>query len=363
MTDYRVAIIGLGRIASTIDDELRDVPGVMLPYSHMACLQETSGVQVVAAADPYPEQREAFRQRWGVDLLFADYRDLLTQVCPDLVTVATSTRSRAAIIQDCARAGVRGIYAEKPLCSSLAEADAAIGVCRQYGVTLAVGCTRRSDAQWNTARSLIDAGQIGPILQVTAYGQAHLSHNGSHLLDLVRYLAAGDVNWVFGEMERDDRAAGDADLQGNGYLAFDNGVRAFVRTWPCGGANWEFEVIGETGRLRSVANGQDYEFWQTSSSSSGPIRRIFPRPPRLQSPGVRAFHDFITAVSDGRKPNCSGDDARAALEIAIALRESHRQGGRRVDLPLANRELRIDSSETQGGDVPVALRRSARTSG
>lgn len=360
MVNYRAAIIGLGRIASTIDDEVAGQPAVMLPYSHMACLREIPGVQVVAAADPYAEQRAAFRQRWGVERLYADYRDLLAQEQPDVVTIATSAKPRAGIVLDCVRAGVRAIYAEKPIAQSLAEADAMVAACRERGVLLAIGCIRRSDANWQTARALIDAGEIGRVLQVTAYGQAHLSHNGSHLLDLVRYLAGGEVRWVFGEMESDSQAASDDDLMGNGYLAFDNGVRAFVRTWPSGAANWEFEVIGEAGRLRSLANGWDYEFWQNRSGANPePVRRLFPRPQRLQSPGLRALQDLFTCLETGKTPNCSGEDALVALEVAIALRESHRQGGRRIDLPLAHRELRMHAAETLRGDLPVALQRAA----
>jgi predicted dehydrogenase len=354
-----VALIGLGRIASTIDDEVIGYSAVMLPYAHMACYREVPAVEVVAGADPYAEQREAFGRRWGVDRLYADYREMLEREKPEIVSVATSARPRPGIVVDCARAGVRAIYAEKPIALSLAEADAMIAACREHGVTLAIGCTRCWDAYWNRARELIDAGEIGRVLQVTGYGQAGLSHNGSHLLTLVRYLAGGDVRWVFGEMESDARAAGDEDLMGNGYLAFDNGARAYVRTWPTGGADWEFEVIGETGRIRSLANGADFECWQAPAGRhAAPLRRVFPRPQRIESPGVRAIRDLIHCLETGKEPNCSGDDARAALEVAIALRESHRRGGARVDLPLADRALQILSAETLRGDLPVALRRA-----
>ncbi len=359
MERYRVALIGLGRIASTIDDEVAGYAAVMLPYAHMACYREIPAVEVVAGADPYAEQREAFRRRWGVDRLYADYRQMLEQEKPDIVSVATSAKPRPAVVVDCARAGVRAIYAEKPISLSLAEADAMIAACREHKVKLAIGCTRCWDAYWNRAHELIAAGEIGRVLQITAYGQAGLSHNGSHLLTLVRYLADSSVRWVFGEMESDERAASDDDLGGNGYLAFANGVRAFVRTWPVGGANWEVEVVGETGRIRSLANGADFEWWQVSPGRRAePLRRIFPRPQRLQSPGVRAILDLIDCLETGKEPACSGEDGRAALEVAIALRESHRRGGVRVDLPLANRELRILSAETLHGDLPEALRRA-----
>jgi predicted dehydrogenase len=356
---YRVAVIGLGRISSTIDEEVIGNSAVMLPFSHMGCFREVPRVEVVAGADPYQEQRDAFAQRWGVTNVYADYREMLERERPDIVSVATSAKPRPNIVIDCARADVRAILAEKPIAFSLAEADAMIDTCREQGTILAVGCTRRWDAYWNAARALIDAGEIGQVLQVTAYGRAAISHNGSHLIDLVRYLAGGDVSWVVGEAESDAQAAADDDFMANGYLAFDNGVRAFIRTWPTGGAEWNVEVVGETGRLRSLDNGGEIEWWQTrpGDRSGAHVRRSFPRPQRIESMGVRLVHDLIAGLETGKRPNCAGEDGRAALEIAIGLRESHRRGICRVNLPLADRTLAIRSGETLAGDLPVALRR------
>ncbi len=77
MSRYRVALIGLGRIASTIDDEVQGYSAVMLPYAHMACYREVPGVEVVAGADSYAEQRVAFQERWGVRCLYSDYHEML----------------------------------------------------------------------------------------------------------------------------------------------------------------------------------------------------------------------------------------------------------------------------------------------
>lgn len=356
MSRYKVAIIGLGRISSTIDDEVQGNPSVMLPFSHMGCFRDVEKVEVVAGADPHPTQREDFGKRWGVERLYADYRELLEREKPDIVSVATSARPRPGIVIDCAQAGVKAILAEKPLAPSLAEADAMVAACREHGVALAVGCTRRWDAYWNAARGLIEAGELGQILQVNAFGQSALSHNGSHLMDLVRYLAGGDVSWVVGEMESDELAAGDTDLMGNGYLVFDNGVRALVRTLPSGAANWQWEVIGERGRLRSIAPHSEITWWEAGEGGL-PRQRVFPRPQRIESMGVRLVRDLIACIETGKEPNCRGEDGVAVLELAIALRESHRRGNCRVDLPLQDRSLLIRSAETLHDDVPVAVRR------
>ena len=43
MAKLKVAVIGLGRIASTIDDEIEKYDGNHLPYSHIACYPGGAG--------------------------------------------------------------------------------------------------------------------------------------------------------------------------------------------------------------------------------------------------------------------------------------------------------------------------------
>ena len=146
---------------------------------------------------------------------------------------------------------------------------------------------------------------------------------------------------------------------GNGYLAFDNGARAFARMLPTGGAEWEVEVVGERGGFRAAHGPLAMEYWQVQPGRWPEwITREFPNPQRIQSMHLRAVLDLVECLDTGKEPGCAGEDGRAALEIAIALRESHRQGGRRVDLPLADRSLAIRSAETLQGDLPRAILRA-----
>ena len=357
MAKYRVGIIGLGRIASTIDDEVQGHPSVMLPYSHMACYREVDEVEVVAGADPFEQQRDDFRERWGVQNMYADYKEMLAKERLDIVSVTTTAKPRPAIVRDVAEAGVKAIFAEKPLAISLAEADEMVADCQERGIVLAVGCTRRWDAWWTEARRLIAGGQIGQLLQINVHGNAGISHNGSHMIDLVRFLAGNTpISWVFGEAESDELAISDDDLRMNGYIAFEDGVRCFIRTWQSGAGDWTVDIIGTEGALKATANGSDIEWWRPMEKgmlARGPI----PRPQRILSPGVNAVHDILAAIETGKKPECAGVDGVAALECAIALRESHRLGGRRVDLPLLDRSLSIRSAETLRGDLPARMRK------
>ncbi len=374
MSSYRAAVIGLGRMGSTFDDEMTRGGSLYLPYCHGPAYFYSPQTELAAGADIHDEQRSIFGERWGLppERLYSDYEEMLEEEKPDIVSVCTTARIRAEIVQKVARSGVKAIWAEKPIAFSLAEADEMVRVCREEGVALAVNCARRWNPMYSQARRIIEAGHIGDVLQVTAHAECRLSSNGSHLLDTVRFLAGGDVEWVLGEMESDEAAQTDGDIMGNGYLVFDNGARAFVRSMEGGAARWDFDVIGSEGRIRTP---NDAEAWELTGMSDQPFPPVedprpeaarrrrypvmhqFPWPTRMQGMGLTIIEDIVSSVESGHAPKCSGEDALKALETAIAMRESHRRGFARVDLPLEDRSLRIVSSETLNDDVPARIRR------
>jgi len=366
----RAAVIGLGRMGSTFDDEASPYRYMGKPHAHAACYQAADGVTLAAGADPHAGQREAFVKRWGLnhDRVYADYREMVERERPEIVSLCTTAKSRARILLEIVgtNAGLRAIWAEKPIAFSLTEADQMVDACRQASVLLAFGASRCWDSVYNRIRDLIDLGEIGQPLQVNAFAGCRLSHNGSHLLTLTRYLAGGDCQWVFGAMESDEEARSDDDLAGNGYLQFDSGVQAFVRSMPCSVADWEIDVIGTEGRIRAINDGEEVEFWKRGTPTlpgrrREPSRQIFPRPRVSESANLRTVQNILTGLETGETPNCDGEAGRKALEIAIALRESHRRDGVRINLPLADRSLRINSWETLQGEGPAIIRRRHAT--
>ena len=359
---YRAAVIGLGRMGSTFDDEVEMGGSVFLPYCHAPSYHAAPNVHLVAGADTNDEQRNLFGDRWGIQKghLYDDYREMLEKEKLDLLSICTTARIRGQIVQDAAKTGIKAIWAEKPIALSLAEADAMVETCSKHQVVLAINCARRWHPFFSKAKTMIEENELGKIVQVTGYGQCGLSHNGSHLLDLVRFMYGGRVDWVYGEMESDQAAQSEQDLMGNGYLAFDNGVRAYIRGMNCGMANWEIDVIGTEGRFRSFANGQDVEL--TKLHPGGllgrglPARIPFPWPAHYPGMGLTILSDLISSIENGHPPKCSGIDGLEALEVAVALRESHRRGGQKIQLPVKDRTLRILSHEIQRDHIPARIR-------
>ena len=345
MEPYRVGVIGCGRISSTIDDEVQDNASVVLPFAHTAAYMEEPRVRVVAAADPLQEKREAYRRRWGVERMYEDHEALLEREQLDIVSVCTRAEERPGVVIACAEAGVKVIFAEKPLAWSLGEAETMLAACRRHGVKLGVGCLRRWHPFYRKAKQLLDEGEIGKVLQITGYCGSSLSHDGSHWVDLMRFFA-GDapVEWLVGEIGDPAALTDDWDRYGgNAYVAFRNGARGYLRMMGTGAAVQEWDIIGERGRIRALDGGREFELWRRAGGGKAdrPVREAFPRPQRLPSPTAQAVADMVACVETDKEPDCSGEDGYAALEIALAMRESFRRGCARIDFPFTDKETRL----------------------
>lgn len=56
---------------------------------------------------------------------------------------------------------------------------------------------------------------------------------------------------------------------------------------------------------------------------------------------------MIDALEEDIEPRANGENARAVLELTIAMRESERRGQQRVTLPLEDRSLQILPAATR----------------
>lgn len=172
----RAAIIGLGRMGSTFDEEVGAFSRWQAPHAHAACYRAVADVELVAGADPHPAQRAAFGRRWGIDAarLYADHREMLERERPDLVSICTTARPRARILADvlATGSGVRAIWAEKPIAISLAEADEMVAGCRRRGILLAIGTSRCWDGAYTRMRELVERGRSATFSRSTDWGAA-----------------------------------------------------------------------------------------------------------------------------------------------------------------------------------------------
>ena len=56
-----------------------------------------------------------------------------------------------------------------------------------------------------------------------------------------------------------------------------------------------------------------------------------------EDPIVQMYYELALAIEQGGQPPSSGMEGRTAFEMILGIYQSHRQGGQRVELPLADR--------------------------
>ena len=122
-TPLGVAIIGTGRVGYQFSFG-------ELPDNHAEAVAACEGLRLVAGVNRGRGKLEAFGQRFRVDALFHDYRQMLEQAAPEIVIVATHPELHCEMVLECAAAhSVRAINCEKPMALSLEECDRMIAAC------------------------------------------------------------------------------------------------------------------------------------------------------------------------------------------------------------------------------------------
>lgn len=130
-------------------------------------------VEIVAVADIVVERAEEAARTFGIPEVYSNLGDMLDRSDIDVVVNLTPIPVHAATSLQIVQAG-RHLVSEKPLATTLAEADAIIDAARQQGVTIVCAPPNVLYARYRAARALIDRGDIGKV----AFARVRSSHAG-----------------------------------------------------------------------------------------------------------------------------------------------------------------------------------------
>ena len=209
MTEYRAAIVGLTQMGARPLPSAPVHPALGIEWprshafmsvSHASAFAVSPNVEVVAACDLKEELLEQFRSDfqsiWPEVRTYTDYRTMLQDEDLHLLGVATSDHLHAQVVVDAAEAGVRGILCEKPIATTLADADRMIEACERRGVAMSVDHLRRFRPHWNGALAEFEDGALGAVRRIVgSFGapRSMLFRNGTHLIDAVSWYAGGEA--------------------------------------------------------------------------------------------------------------------------------------------------------------------------
>jgi predicted dehydrogenase len=260
------------------------------------------------------------------------------------------------------------VIMEKPVTPTLAEADDLLALAEKKGRKVAVAHQMRLAPAVVALKREIDAGFIGELLCIEAWGKQDARAGGedmivlgSHLFDLMRFFA-GDARGCAARVTDQGKPITAADARAvkeqvgpvagdeiTALFDFDRGVtatftsRARLRE---GVGHWGLKFVGSRGSARVLADIAPRVFVMKPPAWTDGGRtekwEPFNPPVALRAGGDtaaanrRVVDDWLDAIRTGREPACSGRAAMKSLEMIMAVYHAA-LGGRRVALPLEDR--------------------------
>jgi predicted dehydrogenase len=312
------AVVGVGRMG----------------LRHLKALRRI-GVEVIAIADPRPDNLEAARAEAPDAAAYTEWGGLIRSHRPDLITVATTSPSHASIVIGAAEAGIERVLCEKPIATSLHAAHAMVDACCSRGTRLVVNHPRRRLQVYLTIQDALDRDRFGDLRFIRATcGTAGLANVGSHAFDLMRWFL-GPPECAIGSLERNPapnpRGSEFCDPGGHGMFWFADERRgtfdfcgdfstSLIVEFGCryGSITVDERTCTVRAAARSLsARSEPLHMYQTPTQ---PVELEFGDPVDIVKLTAAMVED---ALSD-EPTACSGRDAINALEMVAAVHLSHR---------------------------------------
>jgi predicted dehydrogenase len=333
-------------------------------------------VELAAVADADAAGLEKAKKKLKLERGFADYRQMLTEVKPDIVAVAPRhvdehrDMTLAAI-----EAGARGIYIEKPFCRTPAEADEIIVAADKHKTKIAIAHRNRYHPALPALERMLKDNALGQVLEIRMRGKEDARGGaqdlwvlGAHLVNLAAFFG-GAPKACTATLFQDGHPATKADVkegtEGVGLIAgnavharfeMERGIPVFFDSIANAGtktSGFGLQIIGtkgivdlrfDTEPLAQLLPGNPFQpvkeprTWIPISSAGPGQPEPFADIKEQVSSHLMATRDLLAAIREDRAPLCSAADGRTVLEMIMAVFESHRFSGQRVVWPLANRQ-------------------------
>ncbi len=349
--------------------------GGIAHFAHFHNLVKNPRVNLVAVADVDPARAKAAAEQYNIPYHYADYEELLANPEVEAVNVTSWPTAHAGPVIAAAEAG-KHILCEKPIATTLEDADAMVAAAEKAGVKFTMGYQPRFGNVWPTVKRLLDEGLIGRPMLLNTIGVGPSAHGAQWFLR--KQLAGGGVfmdwgiytafqlifwmgpvsrvyatNKIFRDevMVRGEPVTGiDVEDTMAATLTFENGaIGTWSSAWAVTARHGTTVIDGDKGSIL-MRSGQDGIGVYTTQLDDPDYLRGWRQLP-VTDPGVQELHyrkfaHLVDSVLDDTPLVMTGADGRDALELVLATYRSA-ETGEAVDLPLSRGEVTPMSPDVQ----------------
>lgn len=337
----KYALIGCGRIAT----------------NHVKAALNND-LEIVGLCDVIPEKIEEIMEKHDLHSnekigKYTDYKEMLDQVKPELVSIATESGNHAEIALYCIDKGIHLII-EKPMAMSIEDANKIIDKSKEKGVKVSSCHQNRFNVAIQEMRKAVEGGRFGKI----SHGSIHVRWNRGkgyydqaswrgtwaedggalmnqciHGIDLLRWMMGDEIEEVYGATRQQFHDYLEAEDLGMAVVKFKNGtigtIEGTTNVYP---KNLEetLYMFGEKGTVKiGGTSTNNIDVWEFADETEEDAKNkgLEEATSNVYGNGhTDLFADVIDAIKTDRAPYVDAVAGRNALELVLAIYKSQKTG-------------------------------------
>lgn len=310
---------------------------------HAVGFSQARGASVAGIADLDGRRATRIAERFNAQP-YKDWRRMLDREEVDILVVALPHNLHLAPAEAAAACGLH-VLMEKPIATSMEEAQRIVDVCRDAGIKFTISFVHRFRDELLVARRWVAENQLGEprvaietmngqrgdhsprwITNKKMAGGGVLMYGAIHSVDRLRWLLDSDIVTVAARKQHFEPQT-EVEDGITALLTFANGASATLsacaplyRAQP---SYWDTQIYGTQGMVRVRTR-----HWAELSNDKVSMRQESRSAKTLGEHYnfVRQAQAFVDAIAADRAPVVSGDDGLKALEVAMAIYHSANSG-------------------------------------
>lgn len=308
---------------------------------HMGVMTGMNGLEIVALADPSPDQiarSKSAHPALESCATYEDYRDMLSKGGIDAVIISTPHTQHTEQILDCYAAGLH-VLSEKPLVTNVADAKKVIAARDKAGKVGAIAYQRHGTGAFQYIRNKVLSGEYGKVTGLNSHnsqswlkgtkgtwrqdpalsGGGQLNDTGSHVVDVLMWVLDAKPTKVQAFIE--NRGA-PVDIDSVVNIAFANGAIANITIMGSGAIWHERHHVWFEEAFMTLQNDR-LDVFETTGRHF-----VFEGWPKASTP----VHNFLAAINGEAEVLAPFECGLRTIEVTEAAWKSAEQGGQLITI-------------------------------
>lgn len=329
--------------------------GSITKYRHAPEFASEPDSKIAGYYDPKQERAQELAKQYG-GKVYGSLEEMLSDKSIDAVCVATSNHYHAPVTIAALKAG-KHVLCEKPMATSVSDAEDMIRTAKETGKFLMIGHNQRLAPAHVRAKEILKSGEMGRILSFrTTFGHGgpefwsmdkglhtwffkkkdafvgSMGDLGVHKADLIRWLISDEIEEVkafVSTLDKKNEKGELIEVDDNAVCVLKSKtgiVGTLTASWTYYGDEDNSTVLYCTNGVMRIYDNPDFPIVITKKNKE----KIFYKVGRIQTnedqtrSGIASM--FVNSIINNTPPEISGEEGLAALKIILACMESQEKG-------------------------------------